>query len=111
MAPAAGGQHSLPQVIDRCASAYDPRIIAVLLTSSCFMAGMLQLICVTFLLTGEPVDQYCARLLKATGVLLLPATLYDHRTSIEGGHFRLGLGRRNFAECMGKWEEFIRSDH
>jgi aspartate/methionine/tyrosine aminotransferase len=60
---------------------------------------------------GEPVDQYCARLLKATGVLLLPATLYDHDTSIEAGHFRLGLGRRNFAECMGKWEEFITSDH
>ena len=65
----------------------------------------------TSMSAGEPVDQYCARLLKATGVLLLPATLYDHETSIDAGHFRLGLGRRNFAECIGKWEEFIRTDH
>ncbi len=60
---------------------------------------------------GEPIDKYCARLLKASGVLLLPATLYEHEASTDGGHFRLGLGKRNFAECLGRWQTFIEADH
>ena len=43
-------------------------------------------------------------------MLLLPATLYEHETSSEAGRFRLGLGRRNFAECIGKWDTFIKRD-
>jgi aspartate/methionine/tyrosine aminotransferase len=38
-------------------------------------------------------DAFCARLLRDTGVLLLPSTVYDYGDS----HFRLGLGRNDFA--------------
>ena len=55
---------------------------------------------------GEPIDAYCARLLEAAGVLLLPATVYDHAASTADNRFRIGLGRKNFGECMQKWIEF-----
>ena len=55
---------------------------------------------------GEPIDQYCARLLEASGVLLLPATVYDHAPSTIASRFRLGLGRENFKECIRRWADF-----
>ena len=56
--------------------------------------------------TGEAIDMYCVRLLEATGVLLLPATVYDHQPSTDANRFRIGLGRKNFSECMSKWAAF-----
>jgi aspartate/methionine/tyrosine aminotransferase len=37
-------------------------------------------------------EAFCARLLRDTGVLLLPSTVYDYGDE----HFRLGLGRDDF---------------
>lgn len=61
-------------------------------------------ICFPRLLTGEPVDQWCDRLVKAHGVLLLPGTLYEPGYQ----HFRLGYGRRNMPDALDKLGEFLR---
>lgn len=54
------------------------------------------------LLRGE-VNEFCDRLVKQAGVLLLPGSLYDDSRN----HFRLGLGRRNLPEAVEKLEEFL----
>jgi aspartate/methionine/tyrosine aminotransferase len=56
------------------------------------------------LLGGEPVERFTERLLGATGVLLLPGTLFGH----PGNHFRLGYGRTDMAEALGRVEEWGR---
>ncbi len=52
----------------------------------------------------EPVEQFCQRLVEAQSVMLVPGSLFDQ----PGNHFRLGLGRRNFSEALGRVEEFLR---
>lgn len=41
------------------------------------------------------------------GVLLLPATVYNHAPSIARGHFRIGFGRKNAIESLEKLEEYL----
>ncbi|CAL5222183.1 g4510 [Coccomyxa viridis] len=62
------------------------------------------------LLTGEPIEAFCVRLVEEAGVLLLPATVYDHQPSIENASFRVGLGRRNMPECLRVLEGFLKKD-
>lgn len=52
-------------------------------------------------------DVFCEELVAGAGVLLLPATVYDHAPSIEQGRFRLGLGRTNLAQCLQRLEGFM----
>jgi aspartate/methionine/tyrosine aminotransferase len=52
-------------------------------------------------------EAFCARVLADTGVLLLPSTTYDYGDS----HFRLGLGREDFAEGLRILEEYHRRGH
>lgn len=49
--------------------------------------------------SGESVDAeaFCERLVRETGVLLLPGTVYD-----VPGHVRIGFGRRDLAEALTK---------
>lgn len=56
------------------------------------------------LLTGQPVAEFCEELADQEGVLLMPATVYDHAASVEEGRFRIGFGRRNLPECLDKVE-------
>lgn len=49
------------------------------------------------------VDQFCDRLVKTVGVLLLPGTIYDD----SGNHFRLGLGRKNLPLAVERLEQFL----
>lgn len=56
-------------------------------------------VCFPRLLTdrwGRGVDDFCASVLRDTGVLLLPSTVYDYGDA----HFRLGLGREDFASGL-----------
>ena len=46
------------------------------------------------------VEALCERLVQEAGILLLPATVYDHAESVARGHFRLGLGRRDFVDKL-----------
>ncbi|EIE23298.1 aminotransferase, classes I and II [Coccomyxa subellipsoidea C-169] len=60
--------------------------------------------------TGEPVDEFCERLVQKSGVLLLPATVYEHAPSVAEGRFRIGLGRLNFKECLKHLEDFLQKE-
>jgi len=51
----------------------------------------------------ESVEDFCQRLLQATGVLLLPASVYDYPSN----HFRIGFGRRNMGQALEKLSEFL----
>lgn len=50
--------------------------------------------------TGDNVAAWCKEVVEGCGVLLLPASVYDHAASTAQGHFRIGLGRKDVAECL-----------
>lgn len=52
---------------------------------------------------GGDVDEFCDRLVKQAGVLLLPGSVYDDARN----HFRLGLGRKNLPQAVERLEEFL----
>jgi aspartate/methionine/tyrosine aminotransferase len=54
------------------------------------------------LLRGN-VEEFCDRLVKEAGVLLLPGSVYDDSRN----HFRLGLGRRNLPQAVEELEGFL----
>lgn len=54
------------------------------------------------LLQGD-VESFCENLVKKTGVLLLPGSMYDETEN----HFRLGLGRRNLPQAVERLEAYI----
>lgn len=47
---------------------------------------------------------HCLDLLDKKGVLILPGNYYDFGDR----YFRLGFGRKNLREVLGKFEEYIR---
>jgi len=54
------------------------------------------------LLKGD-VEKFCDDLVKKSGVLLLPGTMYDDSRN----HFRLGLGRKNLPQAVERLEEYL----
>jgi aspartate/methionine/tyrosine aminotransferase len=52
---------------------------------------------------GEGAEAFCARVLCDTGVLLLPSTVYDYGDE----HFRLGLGREDFAPSLAVLDTYL----
>jgi len=52
---------------------------------------------------GGSADAFCGRLVEATGVLLLPSTTFG----FGDGHVRLGFGRTDMPEALGKLEAFL----
>lgn len=55
---------------------------------------------------NEEADEFSMKLLKATGVLLLPGSRYDKMFC---GHFRFGFGRKNFGECLGHFDRYLQT--
>jgi aspartate/methionine/tyrosine aminotransferase len=53
-------------------------------------------------LPQQDVQEFCEQLLKQTGVLLLPGTVYD-----EPRHIRFGYGRRNMPEALAQLESWL----
>lgn len=51
----------------------------------------------------KPIDQFCDDLVKEQGVLLLPANIYKYNRQ----YFRIGFGRKNFKESLGKFEKYL----
>lgn len=49
------------------------------------------------------VEKFCDELVKKAGVLLLPGTMYDDSNN----YFRLGLGRKNLPQAVGRLEDFL----
>ena len=52
---------------------------------------------------GGDCDQFCDRLVKMAGVLLLPGSVYDHPHN----HFRIGFGRKNLPQALERLEDFL----
>lgn len=54
-------------------------------------------------LRAEATDALCQNLLDATGVLILPGSLYGPYSS----HFRIGFGKKDCLEALGQFERFL----
>ena len=54
------------------------------------------------LLADLPIDRFAADLVEETGVLILPGTVFAET----GNHFRVGFGRANMPEALGRLEEY-----
>ncbi len=52
----------------------------------------------------QDVQDWCENLLRDTGVLLLPGTVYD-----EPRHIRFGFGRKNMPESLAQFEAYLKS--
>ncbi|WP_421071588.1 aminotransferase class I/II-fold pyridoxal phosphate-dependent enzyme [Pelotomaculum propionicicum] len=50
-----------------------------------------------------PVEEFCDALISEKGVLLLPSNIY----SFQRQYFRMGFGRKNFAESLAKFEDYL----
>ena len=51
------------------------------------------------------VAEFCEKLVKQAGIMLLPGTVYDDSNN----HFRLGLGRKNLPQAVERLDEFLKS--
>ena len=56
------------------------------------------------LLRGD-IEDFCDKVVRKVGVLLLPGTMYDDT----GNHFRVGLGRKNLSQAVERLDEFLSS--
>jgi aspartate/methionine/tyrosine aminotransferase len=54
------------------------------------------------LLHGD-IEEFCDKVVREKGVLLLPGTMYDD----DGNHFRVGLGRKNLPQAVEMLEEYL----
>ncbi|MCK6585053.1 MAG: aminotransferase class I/II-fold pyridoxal phosphate-dependent enzyme, partial [Anaerolineales bacterium] len=54
------------------------------------------------LLRGE-IEEFCDKVVREAGVLLLPGTMYDDTDN----HFRVGLGRKNLPQAVERLEEHL----
>jgi len=52
-----------------------------------------------------PVEEFCGAVLDETGVMIAYGELFEY----PGGHFRIGMGRRNFPEALAQLEEFVKA--
>jgi len=51
------------------------------------------------------VDEFCKGVLEQQGVMIVPGSIFDYA----GQHFRIGLGRRNFSEALGRVGAYLHS--
>jgi hypothetical protein len=57
--------------------------------------------------TGDPIEQWSEQAVTECGVLLLPASIYDHEASVSRGHFRIGLGRQDMPQCLEQLDAWL----
>jgi aspartate/methionine/tyrosine aminotransferase len=57
------------------------------------------------LLRGN-IEDFCDKVVREVGVLLLPGTMYDDT----GNHFRVGLGRKNLPQAVERVDDYLRSE-
>lgn len=55
------------------------------------------------------VEKWSEDLVYGAGVLVLPANVFGHQQSVANNHFRVGLGRRDFPECMEAMKQHLLS--
>ncbi|MEI8216607.1 MAG: aminotransferase class I/II-fold pyridoxal phosphate-dependent enzyme [Eubacteriales bacterium] len=52
----------------------------------------------------QQIDEFCIDMVRNGSIIVLSADIYD----MEGQYIRIGFGRKNFAECLGKFEDYLR---
>ncbi len=52
----------------------------------------------------EPVECFCRDVLDGVGVMVVPGSVFEY----PGNHFRIGLGRRDFPQALGRLAERLR---
>jgi aspartate/methionine/tyrosine aminotransferase len=52
---------------------------------------------------GTSVEQFCQGALDQQGVMIVPGSIFD----FAGNLFRVGLGRKNFAEALGRVHDYV----
>lgn len=55
------------------------------------------------LLLPIPIDQFTEQLVEKTGVLIMPATIFD----CPGNYFRIGFGRSTMPDALNRFEQFL----
>jgi aspartate/methionine/tyrosine aminotransferase len=60
-------------------------------------------VCLPRLDVPEGAERFCRRLVEETGVMVLPATVFDY----DDAHVRIGLGRATFAGGLAVLEEWL----
>ncbi|MBI2029537.1 aminotransferase class I/II-fold pyridoxal phosphate-dependent enzyme [Candidatus Gottesmanbacteria bacterium] len=60
-------------------------------------------ICFPKLLINKSAYEFCEQVIKDTGIMLLPSTVYDY----DDKHIRIGFGRENMPEVLSKLEEYL----
>ena len=61
---------------------------------------------------GGDVESFCARLLDAEGVLVLPASMYySEIADVPTDHFRVGIGRLGLEEGVAAFDRFLRAQN
>ena len=61
---------------------------------------------------GGDVEAFCARLLDAEGVLVLPASMYySEIADTPRDHFRVGIGRTGLEEGLVAFDRFLRQQN
>jgi len=56
------------------------------------------------LLINKDIEQFCRCLIKKTGVMLLPSSVYNY----PGSYFRIGLGRNGFSDGLAALDNFLK---
>ena len=56
-------------------------------------------------LNGGNSLEFCRRVIRDTNIMLLPSTVYGYGSS----HVRIGFGRENMVEALGRLEEYLRA--
>lgn len=52
---------------------------------------------------------WCDKVNREAGILLLPGSVYEHPGLTDAGHFRLGMGRKDFPAGLAALNEFLAS--
>lgn len=60
-------------------------------------------ICFPKILFNQSSFDFCERVVKEAGIMILPSTVYGY----DNKHFRIGFGRKNMPEALAKFEEYI----
>jgi aspartate/methionine/tyrosine aminotransferase len=57
------------------------------------------------LIKGNSSLEFCQKVVKEAGIMILPSTVYD----FDDKHFRVGFGRENMPEALSKFEEYLKT--
>lgn len=54
----------------------------------------------------KDIEKFCTDVMEKKGIMILPSSVYN----FDGSYFRVGFGRRNFSEALGKLEEYLKEN-